>query len=70
MKEGWTSLHKTIREINLVFKGLIKHHVLMLRTASTALEKACKHLINQVNTVSKLSSLNFHVQSTVQHTYY
>ena len=22
MKEGWTSLHKTIREINLVFKGL------------------------------------------------
>ena len=55
MKEGWTSLHKTIREINLVFKGSIKHHVLMLRIASTALEKACKHLINQVNTVSKLS---------------
>ena len=23
MKEGWTSLHKTIREINLVFKGLM-----------------------------------------------
>ena len=22
MKEGWTSLHKTIREINLVVKGL------------------------------------------------
>ena len=23
VKEGWTSLHKTIREINLVFKGCL-----------------------------------------------
>ena len=25
MKEGGTGLHKTIREVNLVYKGLITH---------------------------------------------
>ena len=27
VKDGGTSLHKTIREINLVFKGLIKWNI-------------------------------------------